>query len=156
MEPLPPPPTPPPPPPPPPVDVPSPTGSQAARFKPVWRLLLISNLVLGAYIFSRAGKRDKIKTANREVEESKAEKEVSASPPINMDTYAEESLLQYLAMKPVKIHRPVPEEEKRELFKWILEEKRKVKPQNREEKKQIDEEKAILKQFIRAESIPNL
>lgn len=138
------------------ADVPPPTGSQASRYKPVWRLLLISNFVLGAYIFSRAGKRDKIKTADRRVEESKAEKEVSASPPINMDVYAEESLLQSLGREPVKILQPIPEEEKRELYKWILEEKRKVKPKSREEKKQIDEEKAILKQFIRAESIPDL
>lgn len=113
-------------------------------------------LNIAAYIFSRAGKRDKIKTADRRVEESKAEKEVSASPPINMDVYAEESLLQSLGREPVKILQPIPEEEKRELYKWILEEKRKVKPKSREEKKQIDEEKAILKQFIRAESIPDL
>jgi hypothetical protein len=37
-----------------------------------------------------------------------------------------------------------------------LEEKRKIKPKDREEKKQIDEEKAILKQFIRAKSNPSL
>lgn len=115
-----------------------------------------STLNIAAYIFSQAGRRNKIKTADHGVEESKAAKEVSDSPPINMDTYAEESLLQSLATEPVKIHLPIPEEEKRELFKWILEEKRKVKPKNHEEKRQTDEEKAILKQFIRAESIPDL
>ncbi|KAL0441414.1 UNVERIFIED_CONTAM: hypothetical protein Sradi_0080300 [Sesamum radiatum] len=51
---------------------------------------------------------------------------------------------------------PIPEEQQRELFKWMLEEKRKVKPRDAEEKKRIDEEKAILKQFIRAKSIPTL
>lgn len=50
--------------------------------------------------------------------------------------------------------KPIPEDEQRELFKWILEEKRKVEPKDRKEKKQIDEEKAVLKQFIRAERLP--
>uniref|UniRef100_A0A803MDF9 Uncharacterized protein n=2 Tax=Chenopodium quinoa TaxID=63459 RepID=A0A803MDF9_CHEQI len=56
----------------------------------------------------------------------------------------------------VKVHEPITEDQQRELFKWILDEKRKVKPRNRDEKKQIDEEKAILKQFIRAKSNPSL
>lgn len=57
---------------------------------------------------------------------------------------------------PVKMQEPVPEGQQRELFKWILEEKRKMKPQNRKEKQHVDEEKAILKQFIRKESIPRI
>ncbi|KAK7854691.1 hypothetical protein CFP56_031049 [Quercus suber] len=36
------------------------------------------------------------------------------------------------------------------------EEKRKIKPKDPEEKKHIDEKKAILKQFIRAKPIPNI
>lgn len=51
----PPPPQPPPPPPtsrPPPFDAPSATGSLAARYKPIWRLLLISNLALGGQFAS--------------------------------------------------------------------------------------------------------
>ncbi|KAI4355519.1 hypothetical protein L6164_004283 [Bauhinia variegata] len=55
--------------------------------------------------------------------------------------------------EPVK-REPIPESQQRELFKWILEEKRKLKPKDPEEKRRIDEEKAILKQFIRAKSIP--
>ncbi|KAK6911899.1 hypothetical protein RJ641_023992 [Dillenia turbinata] len=57
--------------------------------------------------------------------------------------------------EPVKPREPIPENQQRELFKWLLEEKRKVKPKDPEEKKRIDEEKAILKQFIRAKSIPS-
>ena len=57
--------------------------------------------------------------------------------------------------KPV-IREPIPEHQQRELFKWILEEKRKVKPKDPEEKRRIDEEKAVLKQFIQAKSIPNI
>lgn len=49
---------------------------------------------------------------------------------------------------------PIPEDQRRELFKWMLEERRKMKPKNAEEKKRIDEEKAILKQFIGAKSLP--
>lgn len=55
--------------------------------------------------------------------------------------------------EPVK---PIPVDQQRELFKWILEEKRKVKTNDPQEKKKIDEEKALLKQFIRAKSIPSL
>lgn len=58
--------------------------------------------------------------------------------------------------EPVKLREPIPEDQQRELFKWILEEKRKVKPKDPEEKKRIDEEKAILKQFIRAKSLPRI
>ncbi|KAJ6698888.1 WAS/WASL-INTERACTING FAMILY PROTEIN [Salix purpurea] len=50
----------------------------------------------------------------------------------------------------------VPEDQQHDLLKWILEEKRKVKPRDLEEKKRIDEEKAILKHFIRAKSNPSL
>ena len=55
---------------------------------------------------------------------------------------------------PVKLRVPLPEEQQREVFKWMLEEKRKVKPNDVVEKKQIDKEKDILKQFLRAKSIP--
>lgn len=56
----------------------------------------------------------------------------------------------------VKVREPIPEEQQRQLFQWILEEKRKLKPKDKQQKKQIDEEKAILKHFINAESIPQL
>lgn len=56
----------------------------------------------------------------------------------------------------VKLREPIPVDQQRELFKWILEERRKLKPKDPEEKKRIDEEKAILKQFIRAKSIPSI
>lgn len=59
-------------------------------------------------------------------------------------------------MQPVKPLEPIPETRQRELFKWILEEKRKANPKDAEEKKRIDEEKAILKHFIRAKFIPTI
>lgn len=51
---------------------------------------------------------------------------------------------------------PIPEDQQRDLFKWLLEEKRKVKPKDAQERKRIDEEKAILKQFINAKSMPSI
>ena len=56
----------------------------------------------------------------------------------------------------MKLWEPIPEDQQRELFKWLLEEKRKIKPKDPEEKKRIDEEKAILKQFIRVKPIPSI
>lgn len=57
---------------------------------------------------------------------------------------------------PVKFLQPIPEEQQRELFKWMLHEKRKNKPKDTEEKRRIDQEKVVLKDFIRSESVPNL
>ncbi|KAL3009731.1 hypothetical protein AAZX31_07G100100 [Glycine max] len=51
---------------------------------------------------------------------------------------------------------PIPENEQCELLKWILEEKRKVKAKDAEEKRKIDEEKALLKKLIRSKSIPSV
>lgn len=50
---------------------------------------------------------------------------------------------------------PVPDEVQRELFKWMLEERRKLKPKDDAEKKQIEDEMALLKQFIRIKSLPD-
>ncbi|XP_010467903.1 PREDICTED: uncharacterized protein LOC104747888 [Camelina sativa] len=70
---------------------------------------------------------------------------------------ADQSMFQTVATESVNVARkPIPEDEQKELFKWILEEKRKIEPKDRKEKKQIDQEKAILKQFIRADRIPKL
>lgn len=59
-------------------------------------------------------------------------------------------------MEPMKPREPIPLNQQLELFKWILEEKRKVKTKDMEEKKRIDEEKAILKQFICVKFVPSL
>uniref|UniRef100_A0A5B7B9T4 Uncharacterized protein n=1 Tax=Davidia involucrata TaxID=16924 RepID=A0A5B7B9T4_DAVIN len=135
----------PPPPPPPPKE------SLAQRYKLVWRVLLISNLALGAYMFARARKKD------TSVEDSKAAAKIPSVPIETATTpVPEEPALSPPITKPVTARQPIPEDQQRELFKWILEEKRKIKPKDPEEKKRIDEEKAILKQFIRAKSIPSL
>ena len=56
----------------------------------------------------------------------------------------------------VKLRESIPEDQQHELFKWMLEERRKIKPKDPEEKECIDEEKATLKQFIRAKPIPSI
>ncbi|XP_012076919.1 uncharacterized protein LOC105637874 isoform X2 [Jatropha curcas] len=128
--------------------------SRMKRYKPIWRILLISNLALGAYMFAMARKKNlsmtDIKTAKEGQEDSKTLGEDlldSTTASIPQTPFASSDIL--------KPKEPIPEDQQRELFKWILEEKRKVKPKDPEEKKRIDEEKAILKQFIRAKSIPS-
>lgn len=92
----------------------------------------------------------------KEVEIAIPQKEEAKPDPLFEFTDAADQLVfQTVATEPVKVARkPIPEDEQRELFKWILEEKRKIEPKDRKEKKQIDQEKAILKQFIRADKLP--
>lgn len=51
---------------------------------------------------------------------------------------------------------PVSVEQQKEILNWILTEKRKLKPSLSEEKKKIDTEKRLLKDFLRAKSFPTL
>ena len=69
-----------------------------------------------------------------------------------------EKTLQYSPSitKPVKLQEPISEDQQCELFKWMLEEKRTIKPKDPEGKKRIDEDKAILIQFIRVKPIPSI
>lgn len=59
-------------------------------------------------------------------------------------------------VQPTKLQEPIPKNGQRELFKWMLQEKRKINPKDLEEKKRIDEEKTILKELIQAKSIPKI
>ncbi|XP_059433011.1 uncharacterized protein LOC132166245 [Corylus avellana] len=146
------------PPPPPPLPT---TESLIRRYKPVWRFFLIFNLALGAYIFAGARKKDASMVHNRAAEKSVGNRKAKAEVPSDPFTSAsipisEIPSLPSLVPEPVKIQQPIPEDQKLELFQWMLEEKRKIKPKDRQEQKQIDEEKTILKQFIRAKSVPSL
>ncbi|KAI4335305.1 hypothetical protein L6164_013965 [Bauhinia variegata] len=128
------------------------------RCKLIWRLLLISNFALGAYLFARAKKRDTMeihRKKTQKLEKSKATAEVLPEPITDsMDSYYDEELLFLPDTMPIKVQNPIPEEEQRKIFQWMLEERRKRKPKDPLEKKQIDEQKAILKQFLRAKSVP--
>lgn len=125
-----------------------PKESFARRYKFLWPMLLTVNLAVGAYLFMRTKKQDE-HVADEEAAPDSAKITKIAAPVV------EESLARPAIVEPVKVREPIPVDQQRELFKWILEEKRKIKPKDREEKKRIDEEKAILKEFIRAKSIPN-
>ncbi|CAF2212020.1 unnamed protein product [Brassica napus] len=134
-----------PPPPPPPKE------SFARRYKYMWPLLLTVNLAVGGYLFFRTKKKDIEEPASEEIAAksgSVAAAPVTIEKPVSSAAVADPVV--------VKAREPIPEKQQRELFKWMLEEKRKVKPQNAEEKKRIDEEKAILKQFIGSKTIPTL
>ncbi|XP_011628515.1 mitochondrial import inner membrane translocase subunit tim54 isoform X2 [Amborella trichopoda] len=140
---------PPPPPPPPPPRVMDPSKqSFARRYKFVWPVLLTVNLALGAYLFMRTKKR------TPETDRGEVVDEVTA--PVVTKPVAVPEKVQTPLQAPPTVHEPIPEDQQRELFKWILEEKRKLKSKDPQEKKRIDEEKAILKQYIRAKSIPTI
>ncbi|XP_022642104.1 uncharacterized protein LOC106773667 isoform X2 [Vigna radiata var. radiata] len=133
----------PPPPPPPP-----PREPFVRRYKFVWPILLAVNLGVGAYLFLGTKKKD----IGEEVEQD-------VSPVSTIDTTApvvEMSVSTPLITNPVVKREPIPENQQRELLKWILEEKRKIKPKDAEEKQKIDEEKALIKKLIRSKSIPSV
>ncbi|XVF74417.1 hypothetical protein PTKIN_Ptkin13bG0109000 [Pterospermum kingtungense] len=129
-----------------------PKESFARRYKFLWPLLLAVNLTVGAYLFMTTKKKDTgiTEDVSGDVGSTSVSTTVTA-PPVTEKPLPAPSITQ-----PVKLPEPIPESQQRELFKHILEEKRKVKPKDPEEKKCLDEEKAILKQFIRAKSIPKI
>ncbi|KAL2462575.1 hypothetical protein Fot_53812 [Forsythia ovata] len=143
-----------PPPPPPPHQPPQPPKeSFARRYRFLWPLLLVVNFTVGAYLFTRTKKKD---VATEEAGDHDVPTTPVSTSAASAATVTEKSPILPPVMEPAKLRAPIPADQQRELFKWMLEEKRKVKPKDPEEKKRIDEEKAILKQFIRAKSIPNL
>ncbi|EOA31453.1 hypothetical protein CARUB_v10014639mg [Capsella rubella] len=107
---------------------------------------------------SRVAETDKAKEAESALPVKEETKPIPELDPLfEFTDAADQSMFQTVATEPVKVARkPIPEDEQKELFKWILEEKRKIEPKDRKEKKRIDEEKAILKQFISASRIPKL
>ncbi|XP_075507742.1 uncharacterized protein LOC142544595 [Primulina tabacum] len=135
-----------------------PGGAAVNRYKILWRVFLIGNFGLGAYMFAQAGKKERVKL------KPEAPVEVTPTPaptPTPTPTPAttltdEEPIFTQPTTRPVIVRQPIPEDQQRELFKWMLEEKRKVKPNNREEKLLIDKEKAILKEFLRSKSTPSV
>ncbi|XP_078167935.1 uncharacterized protein LOC144562607 [Carex rostrata] len=132
-------PTPQPPPPPPPQP---PSSAKQGFLRRIFPLLILTNLAVGVYVLTRTSQKDKKK------EESTTEiKAPEKKPP---------EIAPAPAPLPVKELPPIPPEEQLQLFKWILQEKRKVKTRDPVEKKKIDEEKALLKEIIRSGSLPSL
>ncbi|KAJ8442938.1 hypothetical protein Cgig2_022304 [Carnegiea gigantea] len=113
---------------------------------------MLLDLEYVAYLYMRTKKKDVV----AEEENTSA---AAPSPPTSTATATATTVTEMPAMpvaQPLRAPEPIPEEQQRELFKWMLEEKRKIKTNDPEEKKRIDEEKAILKQSIRAQSIPKI
>ncbi|XP_075515954.1 uncharacterized protein LOC142550780 [Primulina tabacum] len=125
-------------------------GAAVNRYKILWRVFLIGNFGLGAYMFAQAGKKERVK------EKKEATVEVTPTPTPVTTLTDEEPIFIQPTTPPVIVRQPIHEDQQRELFKWMLEEKRMVKPNNREKKLRIDKEKAILKEFLRAKSIPSV
>ncbi|XP_050873999.1 uncharacterized protein LOC127076399 [Lathyrus oleraceus] len=152
----------PPPPPPPPKE------SFIRRYKFLWPMLLAVNLGVGVYLFARTSTKKKDaaeeeKDAANQIPANGTTSLVSAngtSTPISVKDalalLAERSVSPPSYANPAIKREPIPEGQQRELFKWILEEKRKIKPKDEEEKKRIEEEKALLKSLIRSKSIPSI
>ncbi|KAG4929608.1 hypothetical protein AAZX31_17G053700 [Glycine max] len=114
-----------------------PTGLLMKRCKFIWRLLLLSNLALGAYLFASAKPRDSMEINRRTAQKShkgKASVEVSPEPTTSSIDFNYDDFLVPVTT-PVKVQAPIPEEQQREIFQWMLEEKRKLKPKNPVEKK---------------------
>ncbi|KHN11291.1 hypothetical protein glysoja_023355 [Glycine soja] len=132
--------TPPPPPPP-------PKEPFIRRYKFVWPVLLAVNLGVGAYLFMGTKKKD----TGEEEQDATPVSTKDATPHVVETPVSSPSIT-----NPVINREPIPENQQRELLKWILEEKRKVKAKDAEEKRKIDEEKALLKKLIRSKSIPSV
>ncbi|CAI9114307.1 OLC1v1014999C1 [Oldenlandia corymbosa var. corymbosa] len=133
-----------------------PKESFLRRYKFVVPLLLAVNLSVGAYLFMRTKKKDVV-VDEKEVPNVPSARASTSIPNATVtEKPAPVVALTSAVVTPPKPREPIPENEQRELFKWLLEEKRKLKPIDSAEKKRIDEEKAILKEFIRAKSIPSL
>lgn len=106
-------------------------------------------LCFAGYLFLRTKKKD-----IDPVDEEMAAKSSSVAAPVTVEKPVSSTVVTEPVV--IKPREPIPEKQQRELFKWMLEEKRRVTPKSSEEKKRIEEEKAILKQFIRSKTIPTL
>ncbi|CAL9751961.1 unnamed protein product [Musa acuminata subsp. burmannicoides] len=131
---------------PPPSTPPPPPVAKKGFFRRVLPFFLAANLGIGAYVLIK-----QLSEKNNEAEE-----QVTAPATPTESAVTEKKSVVVPTPAPIKVLPPIPEQEQRQLFKWILEEKRKVKPSDPTEKKKLDEEKALLKQFIRAKSVPSL
>ncbi|KAL9325889.1 hypothetical protein ACSQ67_006534 [Phaseolus vulgaris] len=125
-----------------------PTGLLMKRCKFIWRLLLLSNLALGvgytalfgvclsAFLFASAKRRDSVQITRRTAQKShkgKASVEVPPEPiTSSIDLNYDDLFLPVTT--PVQRQAPIPEELQREIFQWMLEEKRKLKPKDPVEK----------------------
>ncbi|KQK08424.1 uncharacterized protein LOC100821305 [Brachypodium distachyon] len=124
-------------------------AAKGALMRRVFPFLLATNVFIGVYVFAKTYKRDQDKKI-AQTAAAAAAVEALSSPPAAITKPAEPT------PPPKKVLAPPSEDEQRQVYKWMLEEKRKIKPRNTAEKNKLNEEKALLKEIIRAESLPRL
>ncbi|KAF7022673.1 hypothetical protein CFC21_035343 [Triticum aestivum] len=122
---------------------------KGAIMRCVFPFLLATNIFTGVYVFAKTYKRDQDKK-NAETAAAAAAAAALSAPPVAVAKPAEP------APPPKRVLPPLSEDEQRQVYKWMLEEKRKSKPRDAAEKNKINEEKALLKEIIRADSLPRL
>ncbi|KAI3854666.1 hypothetical protein MKX03_005262 [Papaver bracteatum] len=106
------------------------------------------------YLFVRSVQKKRIVAEDDEVAVSPPSSAIiPKTAPISEQTITE--LVNPIAHL-VKPETPIPPKHNLEIYKWISEEKRKVKPISAEEKKKLDEEKEILEAFIRSKYVPSI
>jgi len=128
-----------------------PSAAKGVFMRRIFPFLLATNVFIGVYVFAKTYKRDQEK---KNAQAAAAAAAALSSPAIA--TAKAEDPVPAPAPAPKIVRPPLSEDEQRQVYKWMLEEKRKIKPRDAAEKKKINEEKALLKEFIRAQSLPRL
>ncbi|WVZ69960.1 hypothetical protein U9M48_018672 [Paspalum notatum var. saurae] len=136
----------------------APSAARVAFMRRIFPFLLATNVFVGVYVFAKTYKRDQEK---KKAEAAAATVAALSSPESATTANAKAPVpppapAPAPAPAPKRVLPPLSDDEQRQVYKWMLEEKRKIKPRNAAEKKTINEEKALLKEFIKAESLPKL
>ncbi|CAO2190776.1 unnamed protein product [Urochloa humidicola] len=131
----------------------APSAAKGVFMRRIFPFLLATNVFIGVYVFAKTYKRDQEKK-NAEAAAAAAAVAALSSPASPTAKAADPAPAP--APAPKRVLPPLSEDEQRQVYKWMLEEMRKTKPRDAAEKNKINEEKALLKEFIRAESLPRL
>ncbi|CAO2165292.1 unnamed protein product [Urochloa humidicola] len=130
----------------------APSAAKGVFMRRIFPFLLATNVFIGVYVFAKTYKRDQEKK-NAEAAAAAAAVAALSSP---SPTAKAADPAPAPAPAPKRVVPPLSEDEQRQVYKWMLEEMRKAKPRDPAEKNKINEEKALIKEFIRAESLPRL
>jgi type IV secretory pathway VirB10-like protein len=130
-----------------------------SRYKGAAGALLFVNLGIGAYVLF--GRKPNPQTTEKAAD---TEPEAQIAKPQETPQQAPSTIMaptntpsqEWVPPPPPPPKPIVSPEQQREILQWILEEKRKIKPRNKVEKAQINEEKQYLKKLIRGQELPVL
>ncbi|OEL35358.1 hypothetical protein BAE44_0003622 [Dichanthelium oligosanthes] len=132
----------------------APSAAKGVFMRRIFPFLLATNVFIGVYVFAKTYKRDQEKK-NAEATATAAAA-AALSPASAPAKAADPAPAPATTPAPKRVLPPLSEDEQRQVYKWMLEEKRKIEPRDAAEKNKINEEKALLKEFIRAESLLRL